>query len=340
MHPSKPISKNNPKVSISVITYNHANYIEQALESVLMQETDFDYEIIIGEDDSTDGTRDIVQSYQKKYPDTITVLLNERENVIYIDGKPTGRRNLINNLQHCKGEYIALLEGDDYWTDLHKLQKQVEFLDKNLDYSMCFHKVLFVSEESNVDPVVYQPYKKKRSYTLEDLIQKNFIATLSVVYRNLGFFSNLPQWYYSMPVGDYPLHLLAAEKGSIGYLDDQMGVRRVHKSGYWSSMSLEKKHETALKIYAAVDQYFEVSEYSKVARSSLYYTRYRYDYARKKYSSSVENLVKCLCLVPGHISVHDRGLIKSILDIFIPVSMLSRAGRIIRTINRKFTSAG
>jgi len=327
MNNSNPIGKRIPKVSISLITYNHADYIKQALDSILMQETNFEYELIIGEDGSTDGTREIVISYKEKYPDKIKVFLNKRENVIFIDGKPTGRWNLIHNLQHCGGEYIALLEGDDYWTDVKKLQKQVDLLEKNHDFSMCFHKVIFASEETNVDPIVYQPYKKKRSYALEELIQKNFIATLSVLYRNFDFFSKLPEWYYAFPVGDYPLHLLTAQKGRIGYIDDQMGVRRLHKSGYWSSMRKEEKFETALRINDMVYNYFEHSEYAKYAKSSLYFARHRYHYVRRNLFSAIVNFIKCLYLVPTHISVQDRGLIKSMIDIFVPGRIIDRYRR-------------
>ena len=335
MSSSNPIDKKIPEVSISLTTYNHADYIEQAIDSVLMQETDFDYELIIGEDDSTDGTRDIVTAYKEEYPDRIKLLLNERKNVIYIDGKPTGRWNFTNNLQHCKGAYIALLEGDDYWTDPKKLQKQVDFLNNHPDHSLCFHKVIFISEDSKYPPIINEPYQKRRSYSLEDLIQKNFIATVSVLYRNYDLFSDLPQWFYTAPVGDYFLHVLAAEQGKIGYIDDSMGVRRVHGSGYWTAMDIADKNETAVRIYEMVCKYFENSQHSEAARSSLHFARYRYDYAKKRYYSSIQNLVKCLRLVPGHISVYDRGLIKSILDIFVPASILRRVGRFIRSIKKQ-----
>jgi len=331
MNRTNQIGEKIPKVSISLITYNQVDFIKQAIDSVLMQETNFKYELIIGEDDSTDGTREIVLSYQEKYPHKIRTFLNKREDVIFIDGKPTGNWNFINNLQHCKGKYIALLEGDDYWTDPNKLQKQADFLDNNPDHSMCFHKVHFEYEDSNLEPIVYEPYKQKRSYSLEELIQKNFISTLSAVYRNYEFFSNLPEWFYSAPVCDYPMHLLTAEKGSIGYINDQMGVRRLHEKGYWSSMSLEKKYDTSLQIHDLIYTYFESGKHSNIAKSSLYYSKHRVDYVRKDYYSSMINLFKCLYLVPGHISVHDRGMLKSVLDIFIPVDMRNDIRRFINS---------
>ena len=120
-----------PKISVCITTYNHEKFISQALDSVLMQKTDFDFEVLVGEDDSPDNTRDIVKKYARRYPDKLRLFLNDRKNVIYINGRPTGRWNFINNIRHAKGEYIALLDGDDCWTDPNKLQVQVDFLENN-----------------------------------------------------------------------------------------------------------------------------------------------------------------------------------------------------------------
>jgi len=111
------------KVSICITTYNHEEYISQALDSVLAQATDFEFEILLGEDDSSDNTRTIVKKYQKMFPEKIRLYLNDRKNVIYINGMATGRWNFINNINHARGDYIALLEGDDYWVDNLKLKK-------------------------------------------------------------------------------------------------------------------------------------------------------------------------------------------------------------------------
>ena len=122
-----------PKVSVCLVTYNHEKFIKQAIESVFMQKTDFDYEVVIGEDYSTDNTRKILSQYQMRYPHRIKAIFNNK-NVGPVE-------NFIRTLSTCKGKYIAYLEGDDYWTDAYKLQKQVDFLDKHPDYSLCFHSV-------------------------------------------------------------------------------------------------------------------------------------------------------------------------------------------------------
>ncbi|MEM6399437.1 MAG: glycosyltransferase family 2 protein, partial [Cyanobacteria bacterium P01_D01_bin.116] len=119
------LTENHPMVSVSLVTFNHEKFIAQAIESVLLQEVDFSYEIIIGEDFSSDKTREIVIEYQKQYPDIIRLILPE-ENLGYY-----GQKIFVQTLQACRGKYIALLDGDDYWTTPNKLQQQVDFLDNH-----------------------------------------------------------------------------------------------------------------------------------------------------------------------------------------------------------------
>lgn len=220
------------KVSVSITTYNHEPFVAQALDSVLIQETDFDYEVLVGEDDSSDRTREIVRTYKEKYPDRIRLFLNDRENVIYIDGRPTGRWNFINNLKHARGQYVALLEGDDYWTSPHKLQKQADFLDAHPACTLCFHPVRKVWVDENRQKL-FAPTPRQAVYTLEDLLERNFVATCSVLFRG-GLFDEFPNWFWDMPAGDLPLHVLNAQHGDIGCLDDVMAVHRIHSGGMWS----------------------------------------------------------------------------------------------------------
>lgn len=126
----------NPVVSVCVQTYQHAPFIRECLDSILMQKTDFPFEILLGDDDSTDGTREICIEYADKYPDKIRLFLHHRENNIEILGTPTGRFNSLYNFFSANGAYIAICEGDDYWVDYLKLQKQVEILDKHTQYGL------------------------------------------------------------------------------------------------------------------------------------------------------------------------------------------------------------
>ncbi len=229
-----------PKVSVCVQTYNHAPYIIQALDGVLMQETDFDFEIIIGEDESSDGTRDICIHYAEQHPDRIRLFLRSREDVIFIDGRPTGRYNFVENLRAARGEYIALLDGDDYWTDPRKLQKQADLLDAHPEYALCFHAVTQVNEVDGGETKVLYPPGRKLSYRLEDIIKSNFIPNLSVMFRNRGM-EDLPDWFWEMPVGDLALHVRNALHGDIGYIDEVMGVYRRHGGGFMHGLHSKER---------------------------------------------------------------------------------------------------
>jgi glycosyltransferase involved in cell wall biosynthesis len=227
-----------PKVSVCVQAYNHAPYIAQALDSVLMQETDFDYELIIGEDESSDGTREICIRYAEQHPDRIRLFLRSREDVIYINGRATGRYNFVENLRAARGEYIALLDGDDYWTDPHKLQKQVDLLKTHPDYAMCFHSVLVIDETQQDESRIKTPLGKRDVYRLNDILKGNFISNLSMMFRN-QWIDDLPDWYWQMPIGDWPLHILNAQHGDIGYIDEVMGVYRQHPYGFMNQLYKE-----------------------------------------------------------------------------------------------------
>lgn len=234
------------KVSVSVTTYNHEPFIAQALDSVLMQETDFEYELLVGEDDSSDRTREIVRAYGERYPERIRLFLNDRENVIYVDGRPTGRWNFVNNLKHTRGQYVALLDGDDYWTTPYKLQKQANFLDMHPECALCFHGVTKQYEEGAVRPRREVQPTYTDFYTLEDLLERNFIRTCSVMYRN-HLFGDFPDWFYITPTGDWPLHILNAQHGRIGYLDEVMAVHRVHGGSVWSPRSVVERRKGIIR---------------------------------------------------------------------------------------------
>lgn len=210
------------KVSVLMITYNHENYIAQALDSILMQQVNFDYEIVIGEDCSSDRTRSIVLDYQLGNPGRIKVLLPETNLGMM--------RNFMETFAACTGEYVAILEGDDYWTSPQKLQKQVDFLDGHPDFAICFHNAQILSEiDGRSGDHLCCPEQKEVS-TLEDLLHENFIPTLTVMFRN-RLFSGFPDWFSKLKYGDWPLHLLNAQFGKVGYLNESMAMYRVHSGG-------------------------------------------------------------------------------------------------------------
>ena len=235
------------KVSVLTITYNHEKYIAQAIESVLMQEVNFDYELVIGEDCSTDKTREIVVDYQKKYPNKIRLLLNEKNLGM--------NRNFAQTYHACRGQYMALLEGDDYWVSPYKLQRQVDFLDNHQDFAICFHNMQIIYEDGSKEPKLYNVNQKEIS-TIEDLFRDDFIHTASCLFRN-KLIGEFPGWFYNLPFGSWPLHISNAKHGKIMYLNEVMGVYRIHRGGVWSGKTVFS-HESWCPIYIAEIEFLKI----------------------------------------------------------------------------------
>lgn len=256
------------KVSVCIVTYNHENYIAQAIESALMQQVNFDYEILIGEDDSTDLTRAIVLDYQARYPERIRLFLNDRKNVIYINGKPTGRWNVINIRNHARGQYIAALDGDDYWTDATKLQQQVDFLEAHPQCVMCFHSALYVYEDGSQPSMLLRPHHRKEIYSMEDLLRRLPICHPTVMFRH-GLIPEYPQWFYQVQAMDKCHHVMLAKYGDIGYIDTAMTVHRKHQGGLWTSKSDREQLEANLEAYQHIDAYLDYQYAPIVQQSSI-----------------------------------------------------------------------
>ena len=240
-------SRNKPKVAVFMVTYNHAQYISQAIESVMTQQTEFPFKLFIGEDCSSDETRTICLSYQDRYPDKIHLILNEKNLGV--------ARNVLNVYKDCfeYGDYIAMCEGDDYWTDPHKLQRQVDFLVANPDFSVCFHPVKVVYEDGDKEPQITNE-NQAESTTFEDLALDNFIYTVSCVFRNNSL--KFPEWFNKIPAGDYVLHLLNAQYGKIGFINEVMAVYRVHKGGIWSTKNLAELYAKWIPIVKECRRHF------------------------------------------------------------------------------------
>ena len=241
-----------PKVSVCITTYNHEKYISQAIDSVLMQKTDFEFEILVGEDDSSDSTRAIVKGYSEKHPDKIRLFLNDRENVIFIDGRPTGRWNFINNIHRARGDYIALLDGDDYWTDELKLQKQINFLDSNHNYSGCFHDTLI---QESAEEKLWRVYAKN-DFTLVDTF-----STVALFHANSFVFKNydlsLPDWFTKVVSADMALFSIVAARGNLKRLGEVMSVYRKHDGGITACENLiSNYHKDRVVLMRCLNKHF------------------------------------------------------------------------------------
>ncbi|WP_158275716.1 glycosyltransferase [Marinilabilia rubra] len=209
-----------PLVSVCMITYNHEPFIAEAIEGVLMQKTNFPVKLVIGEDCSTDKTRNICEKYKQQHPDLIE-LIPATANLGMMS-------NFIRTLETCKGKYIALCEGDDYWTDPHKLQKQVDFLEENEDYSFCFHNVYI--NQHDYQKIFKEFTDKDGIYALEDVLKEIwFIPTCSICFKNV--IDEYPKWMQNAENGDLSLIFLLALKGKIKRIDGIMGFYRQHPGG-------------------------------------------------------------------------------------------------------------
>jgi glycosyltransferase involved in cell wall biosynthesis len=263
-----PAARSPVTVSVLVVTCNHERFIAQALDSVLMQEADFDYEVLVSEDLSADGTREIVLDYQRRNPERIRLLLSERNlhsNEVVARG-----------FRAARGSYIALLDGDDYWTSPRKLARQVAFLESHPACTICFHNALVVDERGERPPARWTPEGQKEISTLEEIWMGNFIATCSVLYR-AGVVAAIPDWYLPLfPITDWPLHILHAEKGDIGYIDEVMGVYRYHPGGLYSALAESAKLDATAHFYETMSRNLE-GRHDRLIRRAAF--RYFYDWA-------------------------------------------------------------
>jgi len=236
-----------PVVSVLIITYNHEPFISQAVESALMQQTGFPCEITIGDDCSTDATGRIVDRYAGEHPDTIRVVTS---------GTNVGpRRNLLRTLQACRGRFIARVDGDDYWTDPFKLQKQVDFMETHPDCSMCFHDVMQVRGQECVAHRIPGGCCQEGAPSYQSLLANNPIPSPTVMYRS-GLVNRIPKWFLMMPMGDWPLHILHAEHGRIGYIAEPMAVHRIHTNGIWSGRTLAERLKGEIRAQTLMRQFF------------------------------------------------------------------------------------
>ena len=250
-----------PMVSVSCITYNHGRYLRKALDSFLSQKTSFFFEILIHDDASTDDTVSIIKEYAESYPEIIVPMFEEENQYSRGISNISG----VFNFPRARGRYIAMCEGDDFWTDEEKLQKQVDFMEANPEYSMCCHGASVVSEDGAFRTEnEIRPFEADRELTPAMLISKKTnLPTASLFFRT-EYALSLPEWYFSCPVGDIPLQLYMLTRGRVFYFDRKMSAYRMGAEGSWGSSmdgnSAEKrekweKHYTAMKsLYSAFDR--------------------------------------------------------------------------------------
>jgi len=258
--------KIKPLVTILCITYNQKKFIAETIDSFLQQKTNFGFEIIIHDDNSTDGTTQILTEYGKTHPDIVKINY-EKENQF-----SKGNIRFVDEMfRQAKGDYIALCEGDDYWTDPMKLQAQVNYLQQHPSHTICFHTAKIVSDNQQKE-VFFPSGNENSDYTITKMLQTNFIATSTVMYRKQDY-KNLK--CTTMP-NDWYLHLYHAQFGKIGFIDKPMAVYRRHSGGVWWESTADRQkfwqnHWEAHIIFwhKVIEMFKDNPQYTKLAQESL-----------------------------------------------------------------------
>lgn len=239
-------------VTIHCLVYNHEPYLRQCLDGFVMQKTNFRFEAIVHDDASTDGSANIIREYAEKYPDTIKPIYEVENQYSKRDGSI---RRIMN--EHTHGKYVALCEGDDYWTDPLKLQKQVDFMEANPDYSLCFHNAMILNERVEVKERITSCcyFKGDQQISTEQLIEEWCIPTASILYRKASYDQlDLPKFFS----GDYTLELGLASVGKLHYIDRYMSVYRLNNGGVSSKISA---HKWSLQLFKLLDWFDGLTGY-------------------------------------------------------------------------------
>jgi glycosyltransferase involved in cell wall biosynthesis len=232
-----------------MITYNHEKYIKTAIESVLNQITSYNILLIIGEDFSTDKTREICLEYKNKYPDKIKLILHDKNIGAANNGKSVYDASI-----ECGAKYLAPLEGDDYWVDPYKIQKQVDFLEQNHEYVGCFHNTEERYENSDISSKLYCNFATAKSIKFSDLCKANLIPTCSLVFRS-EHLASLHLDNFRIECGDWALNLYNSQFGCFWYIPHVMGVHRLNETSLWALQD-QKKNEN--KVLYAYDEFIKI----------------------------------------------------------------------------------
>lgn len=254
--------EDNCVVSILCATYNHEKYIRQTIESFLAQRTYFNFEILVHDDASTDGTADVIRQLASEYPDKIFPIFQAEnqysKGVVVLDVL----------LKNAKGKYVAICEGDDYWTDPYKLQMQVEWLENHPDYSSCVHNTKVINCENESEYLYNRKDSEDRDFTLEDVLLHGVGQTFhtSSMLVRMRYFSHKPAFYYismTQHIGDFPMAIWFAINGKIRFINKTMSVyRQFSAPSSWSvrireASFIENRLVTGIEMFEAVKSYIK-----------------------------------------------------------------------------------
>ncbi|MBY0403504.1 MAG: glycosyltransferase [Cyanobacteria bacterium] len=231
------------KISVCIATYNQEKYIERAVQSILMQKTTCEVEIIIGDDASTDRNVEILKRLRDEHPTQIKLLLHEHN----LGNR--GGNNFLNALEECHGDYIATLDGDDFWSSPDKLQKQFEFLEASPDFALCFHETWGIVDMNESDKILYIGPPHQDELTLADLCKYYYFHTSSCFFRgNLLVKEELNDWLKELRQQDWALHIYLARFGKIKFLKDIYSTYRLNSQGTWTSSTNSQRVQDNINV--------------------------------------------------------------------------------------------
>lgn len=239
---------NDILVSVCVVTYNHGKYIGTCLDHILRQRRKFRIEILIHDDASTDGAQEVIRAYQKRYPDIIKPILRVENQY------SQGITNISGafNFPRAVGKYVALTDGDDYWCDDYKLQRQVEYMEAHPECGFTFHSAKVVNEDGAlVNGELMRPYHESRVVKPAELVDKAIGSPFASFLLRREIVEKLPDYYVDCPVGDRPLELMAADFGDSYYFDEPMSVYRFGIRGSWTENQMNGDYVEKQQKYAA-----------------------------------------------------------------------------------------
>ena len=282
-----------PLVTVACVTFNHENYISDALDGILMQETDFPFEIIVHDDCSMDNTVNVLNKYAQKYPNLIKLVL-QKENQ-YSKGIMPSKTTF----KRASGKYISICEGDDYWIDSHKLQIQLDEMRKIEDCQMSFHSAIDVWEDkSKKDEITTKQANGNKLFSVNEIILGGggFCPTASLILEKEAVV-NLPQWYDKALFGDYFLQIFGSLKGGALYIDRPMSVYRRNTPGSWSGtmqdISMrEKRFEKMMTTLDEMDRYFNRRFHSEILKiESDWYLRLALAYLHNNHFEKFDHAI-------------------------------------------------
>ena len=270
-------------VDVAIVTYNHAAFVRQTIDSVLGQKTSFPFRILVGDDCSQDGTQDILREYEQRYPGRFLLMLDDIHH-----GLDDNNRVGVRLLRACSAKYIALLDGDDYWIDTNKLQLQVDFLEQHPECSICTTNAKIYYQSDPAATRLYHVDEPKTYYLTEDLMNGNLFLTSSALIKG-SVIQNLPPWFIEMPVGDYPIYIYGSTLGNIAYLHEVTAVYRVHANGAWQSYSNIQAVAKSISVVNSIRPHLE-PKYGRMMfgyLARLYLKLAGFEYNEKDYRAAV-----------------------------------------------------